>query len=87
VQITLDDGVASARARNLDLLALDGALDELHGARPARRRGWWRCASSAASRSTRRPFALGLSSATVEREWATARAWLFQRLADHAPSA
>jgi hypothetical protein len=25
-------------------------------------------------------YAIGVSSATVEREWAAARAWLFQRL-------
>jgi DNA-directed RNA polymerase specialized sigma24 family protein len=25
-------------------------------------------------------FALGISHATVEREWASARAWLFRRL-------
>ena len=75
VQITLDDGVASAAARNLDLLALDGALDELmaldpRAARVVEMRFFGGLSIEEAA------FALGLSSATVEREWATARAWL-----------
>jgi RNA polymerase sigma factor (TIGR02999 family) len=79
VQITLDDGVASAAARNLDLLALDGALDELmaldpRAARVVEMRFFGGLSIEEAA------FALGLSSATVEREWVTARAWLFQRL-------
>ena len=79
VQITLDDAVATAAARSLDILALDGALDELQkldprAARVVEMRFFGGLSIDEAA------FALGISSATVEREWATARAWLFQRL-------
>jgi DNA-directed RNA polymerase specialized sigma24 family protein len=31
--------------------------------------------------------ALGVSPATVEREWALAKAWLYRQLSSHAPGA
>lgn len=79
VQITLDEGVASAPVRELDLLALDGALVELlamdeRSAKVVEMRFFGGLSIEEAA------FALGISRATVEREWASARAWLFRRL-------
>jgi RNA polymerase sigma factor (TIGR02999 family) len=79
VQITLDEGLASTGARGLDLLALDGALNELgaldeRSARVVEMRFFGGLSIEEAA------FALGISHATVEREWASARAWLFRRL-------
>jgi len=64
---------------SLDLLTLDAALDELAGLDAQQSRivelryfGGLTIAETAE--------ALGVSHATVERDWALARAWLFQRL-------
>lgn len=79
VQITLDEAVASAPGRDLDLLALDQALVELtaldeRSAKVVEMRFFGGLSIEEAA------FALGISHATVEREWASARAWLFRRL-------
>ena len=65
--------------RGLDLLSLDAALDELAALDTQQSRivelkyfGGLTIAETAE--------ALGLSHATVERDWALARAWMFQRL-------
>jgi RNA polymerase sigma factor (TIGR02999 family) len=79
VQITLDEGVASAPARELDLLALDGALSEL-GALDERSAKVVEMRFFGGLSIEEAAFALDVSHATVEREWASARAWLFRRL-------
>ena len=86
VQITLDDAVATAAARNLDILALDGALDELQkldprAARVVEMRFFGGLSIDEAA------YAIGISSATVEREWATARACASRRASASAKSA
>jgi len=73
-------------AKNLDLLALDDALNELGRADPQlikivelRFFGGLSIEESA--------VALGISQSTVKREWATARAWLHRELTPSASSA
>ena len=80
-RVTLDDAVARTDPPDVDLLDLDEALTDL---------------ASFDSRKSRvaelRFFgglsvdetadALGISSATVDREWQVARAWLYSRLTE-----
>src|SRR5262245_27056381 len=81
--VSLDGVLPVTQSSSLDVLALDEALGAL---------------SSIDDRQCRvveMPFfagltideaaeALGVSPATVEREWALAKAWLFRRLSSHA---
>ena len=77
--ITLDDVSISAATRPIDVLALDEALHELATLDPR------------LSRVVELKFfaglsigevaeAIGVSTATVERDWTVARAWLHRRL-------
>lgn len=77
--LTLDPSVAGAEAPPLDVLDLDRALTELAGA------------SERAAQVVEYRFfggmsvdevalALDVTARTVKRDWAFARAWLFQRL-------
>jgi RNA polymerase sigma factor (TIGR02999 family) len=75
-RVTLAD---SSESREIDLIALDEALDELAGADERQARivelryfGGLRLEEVAS--------ALDVSLATVNREWRSARAWLFQRM-------
>jgi RNA polymerase sigma factor (TIGR02999 family) len=84
-RVTLDDGVPGATPRDADLLALDAALAELGELDPRRARlvelryfGGLTLEETAS--------ALGVSEATVSREWQLARAWLHRRLAGGAPA-
>jgi RNA polymerase sigma factor (TIGR02999 family) len=81
MQVTvIPDEAAVSGPRELDLIALDAALDELAAVAPRQ-----------AQMVVLRFFggltheeiasALGLSLSTVNREWRLARAWLYQRLA------
>jgi RNA polymerase sigma factor (TIGR02999 family) len=77
--VTLDAAVAAAAERDVELLSLDSALDELaaldgRSARVVEMRFFGGLSVEEAA------FALGVSRATVERDWSTARAWLFRRL-------
>jgi RNA polymerase sigma factor (TIGR02999 family) len=79
VRITLDPSLARIENRDLDLVALDEALQELAALNPRSARlveirffGGLSIEETAA--------ALEISRATVEREWMAARAWLFRRL-------
>ncbi|NLG62866.1 MAG: sigma-70 family RNA polymerase sigma factor [Candidatus Cloacimonetes bacterium] len=79
--VTLDDGVAVIEARSSELLALDEALTELEAVSPRQARmieyryfAGMDVAETAA--------ALGVSEATVQRDWRAARAWLAARLRD-----
>lgn len=80
ITLSLDENLAPAKRRALDVAALDDALNEL-----ARM-------SSQQSRVVEMRFfsglsieetaqALGISAATVKREWTVARAWLYRELA------
>ena len=78
-RVTLDDGVAGIAPRDADLLALDGALDELMALDPRRARMVeLRYFGGLTLEETAE--ALGVSEATVSREWQLARAWLHRRL-------
>jgi RNA polymerase sigma-70 factor (ECF subfamily) len=75
VRVVLDEAVAGAPERGPDLLALDDALRKLEKADPrlgrvVELRYFGGLTTKEAAE------VLGVSIATVEREWATARAWL-----------
>lgn len=79
VQVTLSEGVARSEAPVVEALALDAALTELATLDPRRARvvelkffGGMTNAEIAAELQT--------STATVERDWRMARAWLHTRL-------
>jgi len=79
LKATLDEGMAVAEARNLDILALDRALESLS-----------RLDGQQAKVVELRFFAglsveeaaevLSISTATVKREWAMAKAWLSREM-------
>jgi len=74
--LTLDDALAPPKQRELDLVALDDALNALATLDP--KQGQLvelRFFAGLSIEDTSR--VMGLSPATVKREWATARAWLY----------
>ena len=78
-RVTLDEGVAQQQAREVEVLDLDRALVELATFDPrksqiAELRFFGGLSLEEAG------HVLGLSVATVEREWQAARAWLYARL-------
>ncbi len=79
IRITLDDSVAVAERQNVDVIALDDALNGL--SRLDTRQGrivelrYFAGLSIAETAE-----ALGVSPATVKREWAVARAWLYRAM-------
>lgn len=75
----LHEAVAWFRERRLDLVALDDALEKL-GARDAQKRKVVELRFFAGLTNERVSDVLGVSRATVEREWAMARAWLTREL-------
>jgi RNA polymerase sigma-70 factor (ECF subfamily) len=83
-RVSLDDELTlAARDRDPELLALDSALARLEGHDPRQARvvelryfGGLSVEDAAA--------ALGVSPATVKREWAMAKAWLYRELAGQA---
>jgi RNA polymerase sigma factor (TIGR02999 family) len=84
VAVTLEPSVAGGAARDVEVLALDGALLELAGLDPRSARvvelrffGGLSIEEAAA--------ALDVSRATVERDWTAARAWLYRRLGAGGP--
>jgi RNA polymerase sigma factor (TIGR02999 family) len=77
--VTLDEATGVAGPSGVDILALDRALDEM-GEFDARQRDLVELKFFAGLTIDEAATALGVSAATVEREWAIAKAWLFQRL-------
>jgi RNA polymerase sigma factor (TIGR02999 family) len=77
--ITLDSVVPAAERSMVDVIAVDQALDELSAVdeRQCRLVELRVFAGLTIGESAE---AMGVSSATVERDWAMARAWLYQRL-------
>jgi RNA polymerase sigma-70 factor, ECF subfamily len=74
--LTLDDALAPAKQREVDLVALDDALNALAALDP--KQGQLvelRFFAGLSIEDT--SHVLGISPATVKREWATARAWLY----------
>jgi RNA polymerase sigma factor (TIGR02999 family) len=79
VRLTLDVAVAAGASPDLDLVAVDDALTELAAldsrqARIVEMRFFGGLSSEEAG------AVLGVSRATIERDWKMARAWLYRRL-------
>jgi RNA polymerase sigma factor (TIGR02999 family) len=85
VTLLLDENVAASAERELDLIALDDALNALAGIdeRQARLVELRFFAGLSIEETAR---ALEISPATVKREWATARLWLLQQIRRDAPA-
>jgi RNA polymerase sigma factor (TIGR02999 family) len=80
-KITLDEALGLSQRREFDLLALDHALEKLAQFDPRQGRiVEVRFFGGLSIEETSR--ALGISLATVKREWATARAWLHREMTD-----
>jgi RNA polymerase sigma factor (TIGR02999 family) len=80
VTVTLDEHLAPATERKLDVVALDDALNELSRMNPQHGRiVELRFFAGLSIEDTAQ--ALGISPATVKRDWAVARAWLYRELA------
>ena len=79
VAVTLDDDVAVAAAADLDVLALDEALEAL-GALNARQARVVELRFFGGLTVAEAAEALGVSRATVENDWTFAKAWLRRRL-------
>ena len=77
--VELTDGAKAAEPMGVDILALDRALDEL-AAFDARQRDLVELKFFAGLTIDETAAALGVSAATVEREWSIAKAWLHRRL-------
>jgi len=77
--LSLDDALPAAWTSRVDVLELDQALDAL-SAIDARQCRVVELRFFAGLTIDEAATALGISSATVEREWALAKAWLFRQL-------
>ncbi|HEY2295094.1 MAG TPA: ECF-type sigma factor [Thermoanaerobaculia bacterium] len=86
VRVTLDEGIASQPSQDVDFADLDTALTEL-GRLDGRQARVIELRFFAGLGIEETAAALSLSAATVKREWATARAWLYRRLSDGGPAA
>ena len=79
LQVTLDDAIAGQEAPIIDMLALDDALARLAAAEPR----WAQVVELKFFSGLDVPEiaqALGVSAATVKRDWQFARAWLAREL-------
>lgn len=86
VTVTLNEQLAPARQREMDVVALDDALTELSRMNPQHGRVVeMRFFAGLSIEET--AHALGVSPATVKRDWAVARAWLYRELARTSESA
>jgi RNA polymerase sigma factor (TIGR02999 family) len=77
--VSIEQAAAAAEPAVVDILALDQALDEL-ASFDARQRDLVELKFFAGLTIDEAATALGVSAATVEREWAIAKAWLRHRL-------
>jgi RNA polymerase sigma factor (TIGR02999 family) len=77
--VTLDSESPASKPPPVDVLALDEALDELASFAP-RQRDLVELKFFAGLTIEEAAHALGTSPATVERDWALAKAWLYRRL-------
>ncbi len=85
VRVTLDERIASLPSRDVDFADLDAALAEL-GRLDERQAQIIELRFFAGLGIEETAAALSLSPATVKREWATARAWLYRKLSDGRPA-
>jgi RNA polymerase sigma-70 factor, ECF subfamily len=80
ITLSLDEHLAPAKSRPLNVIALDDALNELSRMNPQHSRiVEMRFFAGLSIEETAQ--AMGISSATVKRGWAVARAWLYRELA------
>ena len=77
--VGLDDVSPAAKSNTVDVLALDEALDQLTAV-DARLCQVVELRFFAGLNIDETAHALNVSTATVERDWTVAKAWLFQRL-------
>jgi RNA polymerase sigma factor (TIGR02999 family) len=77
--VALSEGMAVGKPMTVDILALDEALVELATFDP-RQRDLIELRYFAGLTIEEAAEALNISPATVEREWAVARAWLYEKL-------
>jgi RNA polymerase sigma factor (TIGR02999 family) len=80
--LSLDEVLPAAWTSNMDVLALDEALDVL-SAIDSRQCRVVELRFFAGLTIDETAEALGVSPATVEREWALAKAWLYRQLSSH----
>jgi RNA polymerase sigma factor (TIGR02999 family) len=80
VTLSLDEHLAPPKSRPLDVVALDDALNELARMNPQHSR-IVELRFFAGLSIEEAAQALGVSPATVKRDWAVARAWLYRELA------
>lgn len=79
VTLSLDEHLAPAKSRPLDVVALDDALNELSRMNPQHSRIIeLRFFAGLSIEETAQ--AMGISPATVKRDWEVARAWLYREL-------
>ncbi len=78
-RLTLDEAAELSKSKGVDLLALDDALNKLSEMSPRQSRIVELRFFGGLSIEETAEF-LGVSSATVEREWAVARAWLYREI-------
>jgi RNA polymerase sigma factor (TIGR02999 family) len=81
LKLTLDDALAAPDSRDLDLVALDDALQDLAKFDPQQSR-LVELRFFAGLSIEESAEVLGVSPATVKREWAAAKAWLYRELSD-----
>jgi RNA polymerase sigma factor (TIGR02999 family) len=79
IRLTLDDARVRAKEREAELLALDDALKDL-AAIDAQQSRVVELRYFAGLNIEETAEVLGLSPATVKREWSSARAWLYNQL-------
>ena len=85
-RLTLDPDIALPQERDVDLMALDDALNQLAALDPQQSRlVELRFFGGLSIEET--SVVLGVSPATVKREWATARAWLQREMRNKETSA
>lgn len=78
-RVALDDGVAMTNGTDVEVIDLDRALTRLASFDPRKSQvAEYRFFAGLSLEET--AAALGVSRATVERDWQTARAWLFKEL-------
>lgn len=77
----LEDVVLAAQERPAELLALDEALERLKAVNERQARVV-ECRFFAGMGIDETAMALGISNATVRRDWAVARAWLNRELSE-----
>jgi RNA polymerase sigma factor (TIGR02999 family) len=78
-RLTLDEAAELSKSKDVDLLALDDALNQLSQMSPRQSRIVELRFFGGLSIAETSEF-LEVSPATIEREWAVARAWLYREI-------